>query len=308
MAMFDVVGVGTNSADDVLITRANLLDVLASGKGQVEARRVLAGGQTSTAMCACAAFGLKTSYIGVFGSDSWGGMIKRELEERGVTTSQSIVVDRPNRTAVIVVDGGGRRTVLWHRSDGLIFDPSRLHADALRARIVHVDDDDPDLALRAVTLARDAGTPVTSDLEHLNDQTEKLVSMVTYPILNEHLSGVMTGEHDPERALRKLRRLNSGMVCVTLGARGAAALSGDRFYFSPAAAANVVDNTGAGDVFRGAFIYAVLQKWDAPDILRFANSAAGSSCTRLGAIAGVPTKDEADTLIGAGNLKLETKN
>src|SRR4029453_13900311 len=98
--------------------------------------------------------------------------------------------------------------------------------------------------------------------------------------------------HDPERALRKLRRLNEGVVCVTLGARGAAALDGDRFYISPAAAVTVVDNTGAGDVFRGAFIYGVLQKWPTPEILRFANATAGTCCPRLGAIAGVPTQDE----------------
>jgi sulfofructose kinase len=120
---------------------------------------------------------------------------------------------------------------------------------------------------------------------------------VTYPILNEHLAAVLTGEHDPERALRKLRRLNPGVICVTLGARGASALDGDRFHISPAAAVTVVDNTGAGDVFRGAFIYGVLEKWSTPDILRFANATAGTCCTRLGAIAGVPTHDETRRLL-----------
>ena len=296
-AMFDVVGVGTNSVDEVLLTRENLMDVLASGKGRVQARHVFSGGQTATTLCACSAFGLKSSYIGAFGSDASGGIVRRALEEHGVATDHCTVIDRPNRTAVIVVDDGGRRTVLWHRSEGLSLTAGQLDGNALRARLVHIDDDDPDIALRAAKIARSSGTPVTTDLEHVNDRTEELISTATYPILNEHLSAVLTGDHDPERALRKLRRLNHGLICVTLGARGAAALDGDHFHVSPAAVVSVVDNTGAGDVFRGAFIYAVLQGWPTADILRFANASAGLSCTRLGAIAGVPTHDETRRLL-----------
>ena len=297
MPVFDVIGVGTNSVDEVLITGENLLDVLSAGKGRVQARHVFSGGQTATTMCACAAFGLKTGYVGAFGSDAWGGMVRRDLEARGVATNHSAVVDQPNRTAVIVVDASGNRTVLWHRSEGLSLKPHQLDASALQARLVHIDDDDPEIALRAATLARSAGTPVTSDLEHLNGTTEQLISATTYPILNEHLAAALTGEQDPERALRRLRRLNPGLLCVTLEARGAAALDGDRFHMSAAAPVSVVDNTGAGDIFRGGFIYGILQKWAIPDILRFANAAAGLSCTRLGAIASVPTHDEARRLL-----------
>jgi sugar/nucleoside kinase (ribokinase family) len=296
-AMFDVVGVGTNSVDEVLLTRENLMDVIASGKGRVQARHVFSGGQTATTLSACSAFGLRSRYIGVFGSDAWGGLVRRALEEHGVDTDRCSVIDRPNRTAVIVVDDGGRRTVLWHRSEGLSLTAGQLEGNALEARLVHVDDDDPDIALRAAQIARSSGTPVTTDIEHVSDRTEQLISTATYPILNEHLSAVLTGEDDPERALRKLRRLNPGLICMTLGERGAAALEGDRFHMSPAAAVSVVDNTGAGDVFRGAFIYAVLQAWAPADILRFANAAAGISCTRLGAIAGVPTHDETRRLL-----------
>ena len=53
-----------------------------------------------------------------------------------------------------------------------------------------------------------------------------------------------------------------------------------------------MDTTGAGDVFRGA-VHLALLRGDGPgDMLRFANAAAGVSCTRLGAINGVPTLKE----------------
>src|SRR5262249_55008290 len=96
-----------------------------------------------------------------------------------------------------------------------------------------------------------------------------------------------------ERALRKMRRNHDGQLCVTLGPRGAMLLVGDTLNAEPAPAVDAVDTTGAGDVFRGAFVYAWL-KGDAPaEILRFANAAAATSCTRVGAITGVPKIEEA---------------
>jgi sugar/nucleoside kinase (ribokinase family) len=295
--MLDVVGVGTNSVDDVVITQKGLLDAIASGKARVAARHVFIGGQTATVMCACSQWGLKTSYVGVFGSDEHGRMVRRALEERGVATDHAIVVEGPNRTAVIVIDGSGQRTVLWHRTENLSLTPAQLDARSLQARLVHLDDDDPVAALRAAEIARRAGTLVTSDIEHANGCVEQLIAGVTYPILNEHLPAILTGESDPERALRKLRRLNPGLLCMTLGERGAAALEGDRFYLAPAFGVDVADNTGAGDMFRAGFIYGVLNAWKIPEILRFANAAGAASCRTLGAIASVPSLEDVRQLM-----------
>jgi len=75
------------------------------------------------------------------------------------------------------------------------------------------------------------------------------------------------------------------------------ALEGDRLVHVPAFSVEAVDTTGAGDVFRGSFIYAYLNGWSIDDTLRFANAAAAVSCTRLGAIASVPSLEEAEALI-----------
>jgi sugar/nucleoside kinase (ribokinase family) len=100
-----------------------------------------------------------------------------------------------------------------------------------------------------------------------------------------------------ERALRKLRGPGSRLVCVTLGRRGAMLLDGDRIHHEPGVAVNAIDTTGAGDVFRGAFIYALLRGDAPPEILRFANAAAAVSCTRPGALDSVPTLAEIAELL-----------
>ena len=140
---------------------------------------------------------------------------------------------------------------------------------------------------------------MTSDIDRIDDRTDTLLRAVTVPIMAEHVPEQLTGITDPERALRKLRAANDGLLCVTLGARGALALDGDRPVYSSGFPVRAVDTTGAGDVFRGGFIYGLLQHWPVERVLRFANAAAAASCTRLGAIDGVPSLEETLGLIAS---------
>ena len=111
------------------------------------------------------------------------------------------------------------------------------------------------------------------------NRIEALISAVTFPIFEQIAPCTLTGEADPERALRKLRRLTPHPLCMTLGDRGAVALEGDRFHVAPAFTVSVADNTGAGDAFRAGFIYGLLQGWNVAERLRFANATAALSCT-----------------------------
>jgi sugar/nucleoside kinase (ribokinase family) len=297
--MLDVVGVGTNSVDEVLQLPIETGTVPPGGKVRVSDRNFICGGQTATVIAACATLGLRGGYVGAFGSDEHGKLIRNALENCGVDVRNSIDCDAPNRGAVILVDSHGNRTVFWHRCDRLKVRFQDVPASALQAHIVHVDDDDPELALHAATLARSADIPVTTDLEHVSDHTERLIASATYPIFEQSLPARLTGEDDPERALRKLRRLNDGLLVMTRGDQGAVALEGDTFHVAPAFEVNVVDGTGAGDVFRAGFIYALLQKWPVSDMLRFANAAAATSCTRLGAMPSVPHLGEVEILLAS---------
>jgi sugar/nucleoside kinase (ribokinase family) len=295
--MLDVVGVGTNSVDDVIQLENELSEVMASSKTRVTSRHVIMGGQTATVVAACATLGLRTGYIGAFGSDANGELARHALMSRDVDLTHAVSADAPNRGALILVDTTGHRTVLWHRSDRLLVRPDVLTPHSVAARVVHVDDDDPALALNAARAARAAHAVVTSDIEHPAASVEEVIAAVTHPIFEHTLPSKLTGEADPERALRKLRRLNRGLMVVTLAEHGAAALDGDTFHIEPAFRVKVADATGAGDVFRAGFIYGLLQKWSVPEILRFANASAAVSCTRLGAIPSVPTHDDIRALM-----------
>ena len=126
---------------------------------------------------------------------------------------------------------------------------------------------------------------------------------ITIPIFAEHVPLALTGKDDPESALRALRNRHDGLLCVTLGQHGALALDGDRPIYVPGYQITAVDTTGAGDVFRGGFIYGLAKRWPTAQILQFANAAAAVSCTRLGALTGVPDLSDVEALLaldGAG--------
>ena len=268
------------------------------------------GGQTATTLSGCASLGLRTSYIGTISSDGNGDFIRAALEARGIDVSRAIVRPAPNPFAVILVaegqtthglqrgSGQGERIVLWDRPAEMSLKPADLPKDlAASARLLHVDDVDPDAAIAAGKAGIAAGVPVTSDIEAARQKTPAILDAVTIPIFGEFVPGDLTGERDLERGLRILRQRHGGMLVVTLGARGAAMLHGDRFIRQPAFPVDVIDTTGAGDVFRSGFIYALL-RGDTPEgILRFACASAAISCTRRGAIASVPTLDEVQSLI-----------
>ena len=296
---FDVVGVGANAVDEVYRLSAFPTPDGPGAKLRISGRSRSPGGQTATTLATCAAAGLRTAYVGAVGSDGNGRLVRQALLQRGIDATHAVARETTNAYAVILVDERrGERIVLWDRDPALHLDPDEIPGALLeRARLVHVDDVDEDTAVAAAARASAAGIQITSDIERVTDRTSELVHTVTVPIFAEHVPQALTGERDLEGALRALRRGHAGLLCVTRGAQGAVMLDGDRLHEAAAPKVAVTDTTGAGDVFRGAFIAALLRGEPPPRILAIATAAASLSCTREGAIPGVPSPEEMSRLL-----------
>jgi sulfofructose kinase len=299
-ARWDVVGIGANSIDFVTVVPAFPRPEGWHSKMRIRRQLVSPGGQAATTTAACAKFGLRAKYIGAIGRDENGARVREALDGIGLDSSGLVQQDAQNQYAVIVIDEQtGERAVLWDRDEALRLRPEDVPLDVIgSARLLHVDDVDQEAAIRAARLARSLGIPVTSDLDRMTDGTEELVMAVSCPVFADGLPEQLTGERDHERALRKLRKRHEGPLVVTVGQQGAVALDGDRFLVSPGFVVNAADTTGSGDVFRAGFIYGLLHGWEIDRILRFANAAAAVACTRVGAMASIPTLDEVVGLVG----------
>ena len=297
-APLDVLGLGESSVDHVNLLPAAPLARGTASKLRISSAFDAAGGQIASMLAACSSLGLRAGYLGPLGNDDNGRLIRGELERRNVDLSHVITRDAPARFAIILVDEStGERTVLWHRDPGLDIAEGEIDPDVLTARVVHLDDVDEQAAIRTAQMATARGITVTSDLDRVTEHTHTLVASVSIPIFAEHVPPTLTGERDPERALRKLRKEHPGLLCVTLGTAGSMALEGDRLIHVPAFSIHAVDTTGAGDVFRAGFVYALLAGWPTVDVLRFANAAAAVSCTRLGAMSSAPALQEVEQML-----------
>ncbi len=299
-ADFDVVGVGLNATDTMLMAPHY---PACGGKVPLTREFYSVGGQVATAMVACARLGLRAKYIGAVGDDERGRIQMDSLRASGIDIEHVLQrVNCPNQSAYIVVDEStGERTVFWSRPDCLAISPGEIDpGQIVRARLLHIDGHDTPAVEHAARIARAHGMAVTVDVDTIYPGFERVLPLVDYLIASAAFPARWTGIEDPFGALIAIQR-QSGMrlAAMTLGAEGALAWTEGRFIYSPGFAVHCIDTTGAGDVFHGAFCYAVLQQMSIADALEFSNAMAALNCTALGARGGIATAGEARRLIAS---------
>jgi sulfofructose kinase len=295
---FDVVGVGLNATDTLL-----LLPKFPAYAGKVPFTEELLspGGQVASAMVACAKLGLQVKYIGSVGDDERGRIQMESLLGQGINLDHvQRRVNCPNQSAYILIDHTtGERTVLWRRPDCLRIDPEEITPDQIICgRLLHIDGHDTPAVARAASLARAHGIPVTVDVDTIYPGFDRVLPNVDYLISSSEFPTGWTGEQDPFKALELIQnRYGMRVAAMTLGADGALARVGGEYVYSPAFVVNCVDTTGAGDVFHGAFCYAILQGWSMIDSLDFSNAMAALNCTAIGARGRIATLEQARSLV-----------
>ena len=287
----DVVGLGLNAIDTICVgsrfPRPNI-------KNRLSNVRLEPGGMVATALTTCRRLGLSARYIGSVGSDDWGRaqLASLRAENLDVGFVRTVEGATSQMAVIILEDGVGERTILWHRDPKLTFPVEELHREMIvDAKILHLDGCDAAAALQAARWAREAGIPVVIDIDQFHDETtDDLLRSVDYLIAAEDFSAQSVGITEPEEAVRALEaKYRCPVTGITLGAHGAIFSDRGKILRSSAFKVPVVDTTGAGDVFRGAFIYGLLQEWALPDLIRFSHATAGMKCTQLGARRGIPT-------------------
>jgi sulfofructose kinase len=292
MPDFDVVGVGLNATDTLLIVPHF---PAYAGKVPFQEEILSPGGQVASAMVCCARLGLRTKYIGTIGDDERGRIQMESLLGSGINLDHVQTRHCPNQSAYIIIDRStGERTVLWRREECLRIDPSEIDPSQITcARLLHIDGHDTPAVAHAAKLARAAGIPVTVDVDTIYHGFDHVLPNVDYLIASSEFPAAWTGERDPFHALEVLQNeYKMRCAAMTLGAHGSLARIDGKFHYSPAFVVNCVDTTGAGDVFHGAFCYAVLQGMPMRDALDFANAMAALNCTAIGARGGISGLEE----------------
>ena len=266
------------------------------------------GGKGSNQAVAAARLGAKVRFISRIGRDAFADMGLAAWADAGVeplvarsdsaaTGAAAVLVDAQTGENAIVVCPGAASEISVADIDAA--------AEAIRSAAVFVTQFEQPLpaAARALAIAREAGVTTVLNPAPAADAPEDMLRLSDYVTPNEAEAEALTGipvddEDGARRAAAALRDRGAGRAVITLGARGALFDGPGGAVFVPAFRAGpVVETTGAGDAFNGAFAVALAEGRDPAWAVRFACAAAGISVTRSGTSQSMPNRPEVEVLM-----------
>jgi sugar/nucleoside kinase (ribokinase family) len=267
-----------------------LTDRMPSGdeKHVASAYAISFGGNAVTAAFCCAKLGIVPALLTTV-ADDWLGRMFLEMAARyGIQ-----IHPRKVRTSSLsfIMPNDGKRAIVRCRDDQYL-DPVPI-LDVSGCRALHVDGHQPDVAIHYSKLCRDAGILSSLDGGGLRSNTHELLGFIDVAIVAERLCEQMG--HEPVAMLDYLKRRGCRIGGVTLGERGLVWYDETGRVRTLAAlripSDRVVDTSGAGDVFHGAYIHSYLtdpaRNWEQHFLL--AQAAAAYKIQHLGNEAGLPT-------------------
>ena len=295
----DIVGLGLATLD--VLVRVQELPTW-EHMGAMSGFALDGGGPVGTGLVAAARLGARVGYVGTAGTDRTAELKLEFLAREGLDLSRLVRRPGPEGNVILVCvdEATGERTFTGlrdrHRTPLAPEELDRAYLTA--ARYLHLDGHHPEAALAAARWMHAAGREVLLDGARVHgpggrvsDALAALVREVDILICGSGFVPALTGRDDIWEAGRAALDLGPRIVVQTEGADGAYTVSREGLFHTPAFSVEVVDTTGAGDVFHGAYLVGLLHGWDLPEVTLFASAVSALKCGHLGGRAGIPTFD-----------------
>ena len=256
----DVVVSGLNVVD-LLFTLPN--EVQLGNKHEVSDILLQGGAPAGNAASVMATLGLKTVFLGYVGDSVLNVVAQEELKRCHVDTSFMIkkTEHSPAIALVEINPNNGERTVFYSQKNYLTLAEKDInHHVIAQSRLLFVDGYDLDTNLALLKIADELNIISILDIE--TGESEKLKAMLalgSHCILPLQCAQTLTAETQVENCLNALSQLTKGQLIITDGANGSWAFTHQGIIHQPIFQAKVVDTTGCGDSYHGAYAYALLQ-------------------------------------------------
>src|SRR5688572_11765722 len=252
------------------------------------------GGSVATALTMVANLGAKARFFGRLADDDFGRFVLGAL--RGLVDTSLVSVERGKISPLSLVNIDEltrKRKILFTRGSTTPLLPRDLPPRLLDgASLLIIDGYQPALQAAIAEKARAKGITVLLNAGHLVGGMGELLALSDIVIGSERFASEFAPSDDVQKSLREITRIGPRVAVITMGDAGAMALEDRKLVQQEAIDVFVADTTGAGDVFCGAFAYALMQRWPLERTLPFANAAAGLTCRTLGARSALPDMAE----------------
>lgn len=294
--------------------------------GQARTFTPAPGGAPANVAVGLARLGIDTGFVGRVGDDSFGERLLELLRGEGVDTIHCLQVAGGQTTIALVATSSpvDQDFALFRGADTLLR-PEHLDRNYLaEARVftygsVTLSADARDAALQAARWAREDGVLVAFDANYragvwpgpatARDAITEALRGADIAKLNERELELIAGTDDPRAGCRRILDWGVRLCLITLGADGAWFDDGRVSGRVPGFDAEVVDTTGCGDAFLAAFLAGLVAEPHTLDeldrgafhrLVEAANAAGALNAARHGAIPGLPTRAEVDSLLAGG--------
>jgi ribokinase len=305
-------------AKRLLVVGSINLDLVATTKRVPRAGETVAGtsfnmfpgGKGANQAFAAARLGTPVSMIGKLGNDTFGILLRKNLEAGRVATSAIDIAPTSSGIAQITTSVSGENTIVVVAGANAHLTPRDLdqHLGVIReSSIVLTQLEIPlDTVEYLAVIAEKERIPLVLDPAPAKPLPESLLKRVEWLTPNETETSSLLGLPARELSLEMcetaadaLLKRGSRNVLLKLGNRGCyLALSDGTRTVLPAYSVNAVDTTAAGDAFNGAFAAALLQGKDPVGAATWASAVAAISVTRRGAQPSMPTQEEVYSFLG----------
>ncbi|MCP4763130.1 MAG: carbohydrate kinase family protein [archaeon] len=269
-----------------------------------ESESYLPGGVTGNYITAVGRLGVNCAFIGALGDDEAADYLIDDFKKEGVDT-RYIIKKKGMKTGVNVIlvdktDGQKMIIISPH------FNTTKLVVEDLKpewfkgAKLMHTTAVHHDLTVKAVEYAKANDVKVSFDLESQiavrgMEKLKPILEKVDILLPNKLGATTLTKKDNPIDAAKEFNKMGIETVIITMGDKGAIAVTDDGIIEAPAfKMEHVVDATGAGDSFCGAFSYGnTIKKWDLEKSLTFACACAAIKMEVVGARVGMPSLEKA---------------
>lgn len=291
--MAKIVGIGAN-VFDTLYT----VDTYPTEDTKMRANSVkeCGGGPCSTGLVAVSKLGADCGFIGNYTDDSAGEFLKNDFKKYGVDTSYMTLKSGYSTFCSVLwlAADTASRTCVFYRGN---VPPAEINEKAEKAiaeaEILMVDGNDMDAAIEGAKVANANGTKVLYDAGGLYEGVENLLPYADILIPSEEFAIGHTKTNTAEEAAKILyEKYSPEMVVITQGKKGGIIYDGNTVESYPAFLVDAVDSNGSGDVFHGAFAFALTNNMDYKKACVFSSAVSALKCTKVGAREGVPTYEE----------------
>jgi len=265
------------------------------------------GGKGANQAVAALRSGAEVGMIARTGNDDFGQRLVLGLKTYGVNTTPIMITEAvPTGIAMILVDENGENSICVAGGANLHVRPEDIDENMPWIRqasaVVMQMEIPPETVVYALQAAKRHGVPVILNPAPIPENINPSIYEADILICNQIELAALTQEpvtdiHSAKLAASALVARGTSIVVVTMGRRGAIALHKEEFLHIPAFNTSVIDTTGAGDAFCGAFATAWSQTADLRNALRFATAAGSLACSRFGAQPSMPHRDAIETLL-----------